>query len=507
MFNLTKGKSTKKLIVELLGSEWPLSSMKIYNRLKNNYSFSITYQAVYKAICELVEENVLQKEGKEYKINIEWINSIEALGRKLREHYTTKEHMPYLEVGCGSSIEKDGFEAGREAAQKALNEFKFYKKPCFALAFICLEYEGKFEEVLSGISSVIGNTQLIGCTGVGAFKDKKLQEGVVLTLIASKNFEASATIIEDIKIYSDNYKSAAEYLIQKNSIKDPSFGILLIPGLCESNDMSSPEYPIVRAFKKIIDGRFPIIGAQSSDNWRFKKTYQFYNGKAYSNAAILSLIKTKLKFGINGRSAYKSLNGKTYKIKVRNNSIVRMSDSNEASYESAIKTYENDTRIRHEELKQSLPLFIKEKISQNVLMPIGAVSEPVITCYPMQIVGEGIRFEYNFDNDTLIQIKKTTKELLVQNIHAAVKEAIEENGIKKPKLTIIFPCCIFDAILSKVGINEIESLNGQSFLGGSRVVGTYTYGEIGMFDGQIKSASGTVVCLVLGDEIEDRGIE
>src|SRR3989338_6249167 len=127
MFNLTKAKSTKRLIVDLLGSEWPLSSMKVYRRLKNNYGLGITYQAAYKAICELVEDNVLQKDGKEYKINIEWINSIEALGRELREHYITKDNMPKLEVGCGSSIEKDGFEACREAGQKALNELKFYK--------------------------------------------------------------------------------------------------------------------------------------------------------------------------------------------------------------------------------------------------------------------------------------------------------------------------------------------------------------------------------------------
>ncbi len=504
MFNLTKGNSTKKMAVDLLGSEWPLSSMKIYHRLKNNYGLSTTYQAAYKAINELVEENVLQKEGKEYKINIEWINSIEALGKKLREHYITQEHMPNLEIGCGSSIEKNGFEAGREAAQKALNEFKFYKDINLALSIISSDYEGKFEEVLKGINSVMGNVQLIGCTGVGAFKDGKLHEGIALTLIASKSFEVSITLIEDINTYSNDYKRAAEYLIQKNNMKDPSFGILFIPGLCESNDMSSPEYPIVRALKNVIRDNFPIIGAQSSDDWRFKKTYQFYDGKVYSDAIILSLVKTNLKFGINGRSAYQPINDKTYRIKVKNNSIVKISGRHdEPLYEPAINIYEKEIGIRHEEFKQVLPLFIKEKISQNVLMPIGAVNEPVITCYPIQLVGNGIRFEYNFDDNTLIQIKKTTKELLVQNVNVAVKEAIEENNIQKPKLILLFPCCIFDAILSKVDINEIESLKEQNILSSARIVGTYTYGEIGMFDKQLKSASGTVVCLVLSDEVKE----
>jgi chromosome condensin MukBEF complex kleisin-like MukF subunit len=151
---LTKGKSTKDKIIDLLSSEWPLSLKRIYGKLKKRYGINISYQATHKAINELVEEKVLQKVKKEYKLNIEWVNNLERFSKKIKDIYLKKERIPYIEVGCGSSIEKDAYEAGKEAAEKAINEIKFYKKYNLALAFISSDYEGKFDEVLKGVYSI-----------------------------------------------------------------------------------------------------------------------------------------------------------------------------------------------------------------------------------------------------------------------------------------------------------------------------------------------------------------
>lgn len=146
-------------------------------------------------------------------------------------------------------------------------------------------------------------------------------------------------------------------------------------------------------------------------------------------------------------------------------------------------------------------MFIKERISQNLLDPIADVNEPTKTSHPVKIINKGIRFEYNFNDNSIIHIKRTTNSLLVQTVNVVVNETIEVNSIKKPKLILIFPCCIFEAILSKANIKEIESLKKQDELVNSKIVGTYVYGEIGVFNGETKSASGTAVCLVIGDEL------
>ena len=112
MFIPTKDSSTKKLIIEILSSEPPLSLNIICNQLRKRYGINLTYQAVHKAIKELTDEGILQKEKKDYKLSIDWINEIEKYSKKLKESYLKKEKVPYIEVGCGSSVEEDGFNAG-----------------------------------------------------------------------------------------------------------------------------------------------------------------------------------------------------------------------------------------------------------------------------------------------------------------------------------------------------------------------------------------------------------
>ena len=105
--DLTKNKSTKRVIIDILSLEWPLSLNKIYSRLRGRYGAGITYQATHKAVKELTQEKILQKEKREYQLSIYWINNIENFGKKLKEDYLKKDQMSCIEVDCSSSIEKD----------------------------------------------------------------------------------------------------------------------------------------------------------------------------------------------------------------------------------------------------------------------------------------------------------------------------------------------------------------------------------------------------------------
>ena len=119
-FNIFPGKSTKSLIIGILSKNWPLSLKEIHSSIKRLEPKKLTYQAVFKAVNELVEEKVIIKNGKEYLINKEWINEIKTFGNFLEKSYqeNDKENKPKLEIGHGHSLLKDGFLAGKEAANK-----------------------------------------------------------------------------------------------------------------------------------------------------------------------------------------------------------------------------------------------------------------------------------------------------------------------------------------------------------------------------------------------------
>ncbi len=83
-------KSTKKSIVETLTTTWPLSLQKIYNEVRRKKS--VSYQAVHKAISELLQSEILVKTGREYALNKTWISSLKDYSARLdlSYHLTTK---------------------------------------------------------------------------------------------------------------------------------------------------------------------------------------------------------------------------------------------------------------------------------------------------------------------------------------------------------------------------------------------------------------------------------
>ncbi len=92
-----KENSVKDLIISILIDNWPLTLKKVYNQIKKKYSVSVTYQAVHKAITELKEKKIVEKNNREYKLNINWIKNIKDFSEKLEESY--KKERSCFETG------------------------------------------------------------------------------------------------------------------------------------------------------------------------------------------------------------------------------------------------------------------------------------------------------------------------------------------------------------------------------------------------------------------------
>ena len=82
--------STKESIIELLSYEWPMSMKKIYALLKKK-GFRITYQAIHKAVSQLVVEKKLNKTSDGYVLNLEWVKSLHDQTEIIRVNYFSKK--------------------------------------------------------------------------------------------------------------------------------------------------------------------------------------------------------------------------------------------------------------------------------------------------------------------------------------------------------------------------------------------------------------------------------
>ena len=79
---LGKPKTVKDAVVSVLSKEYPLSTRKLHNKVRNT-GLSVSYQGVYKAVNELVEEGIIIKTCRNYQLNEEWVRKIKDFGDNL----------------------------------------------------------------------------------------------------------------------------------------------------------------------------------------------------------------------------------------------------------------------------------------------------------------------------------------------------------------------------------------------------------------------------------------
>ena len=89
--------SLKRLILEILSGEWPLSVRKIHTKVIAKKT--ITYHAVYKTVNQMVKDDILKKQYTGYMIDIEWLESIDEMFRRTQEKHASNEpqYLPDLD--------------------------------------------------------------------------------------------------------------------------------------------------------------------------------------------------------------------------------------------------------------------------------------------------------------------------------------------------------------------------------------------------------------------------
>jgi hypothetical protein len=86
-FSLFGSKNTKGRILQALVKEWPLSMKKMFSSVRKDSEKSVTYQAVYKSVKELLSEGVLSKQEEGYLISPVWVEKSSQFISRLSEAY------------------------------------------------------------------------------------------------------------------------------------------------------------------------------------------------------------------------------------------------------------------------------------------------------------------------------------------------------------------------------------------------------------------------------------
>jgi hypothetical protein len=165
------------------------------------------------------------------------------------------------------------------------------------LVFLSPHYDP--HQFITEFTRQFDSTPVCGCTTAGELAPDGWDENSVVVLAFSRtDFSAVVRPILNLDSFrvEDGRRIGGELRHELLRVtpqvdRGNSFGLVLIDGLCRR------EEAVMSAIYASLDD-IPVVGGSAGDGLRFEKTWVFFEGNAYTNAALLILLNTSLPFRV-----------------------------------------------------------------------------------------------------------------------------------------------------------------------------------------------------------------
>lgn len=338
-------------------------------------------------------------------------------------------------------------EIERQIRQPQLKLIVFFASNVYDFTALTKEMKNTFPEA-----------ELIGCTTAGELSPKGFTEKSVVALgIAADHFFPVSTVIRKIHSTPMLYRKEVASTFKKAGLDSAAcgnngFGILLIDGL------QGAEEKVLSVVNSVIkDPEFQLIGGSAGDGLEFKKTFVCLNGEVYSDAAVVTFVKTNKKFYIHKED------------------IFRTTDRSMTVTKSNIRerrVYELDNRPAAQIYADCLGIPKKELAKFFTRNPIGRrIGNKVWTASPFQIMDDdSIQFYSQIFQGALVDI------LSPEDVIEKTKDTVKIIKEKIPNVkAIIAVNCILRTLQFK-DQNQCGMISTELAKLG-QVVGFSSYGE------------------------------
>jgi hypothetical protein len=371
-------------------------------------------------------------------------------------------------ASVGVSTKKDSFTAGEEAAKKALKKLGSSADVLLVLASSKFEHQ----KLLDGITSITKKTPMVGGTTAGEIATDKVRDNSVVIMALSSDEMKFATAIAK-NLGKDEIKAGKQLtasLLKKIPRKIAKTMIIVPDGLAGDGAK------LVKGCQSVAGKNFEIVGGALADGADFKKTFQYYNGKVYTNSCPGLMFGGSFVSSTGIRSGWESI-GNRIKVTKSTGNVLEELDGI-----PALDYYE---KCLGEKRAKKLPGIGLE-------YPIGMIDEVAMIkgkeMYfqlrsPLAIDKEKrtITFAASIPEGKEITLTSASRESVIEGSKVAANQAKEILEGVKPSFLIVFDCIGRKLVLNKRVQEEIDAI--QKVLGKDvPMIGFFTYGEIGPID-------------------------
>ncbi len=369
-------------------------------------------------------------------------------------------------IGIGFSQNTNTSQAAREAASRAklLTQRSDIN---LALVFNTIHYDPV--DVLTAVRETLDQAKIVGCTTAGIILPELVSmQGIAVMAVSSDEIQFGVGAVDDINTRElrDAGSHLAKVTIADFNQSRRQVFIAFIDGLHRNT------VPIIQGLQEILGTVFPIIGAGTSDDFRFQKTHQYCQDKFFTHGAAGLLIGGPVHLGLGTKHGLKPL-GKPRVIDRIDGHIIRTIDGKRASsiYEEYFGNEAKNLRLQqlsHLAVLYPLGIYIEEEKEYLIRNALDILKDGSIVCQGEVPQGSEVHI--------MIGSKDSCKQAAVD----AALEIRESLQGKRPKFIIIFECIARHRLLGHFAFKEIQMI--QEVLGDDiPLIGMYSFGEISPF--------------------------
>lgn len=393
----------------------------------------------------------------------------------------TKPTTRWVSVGHARDGSAGSEDAGRSAAAAALagREAK--------LAIVFCSDSHDLADLVRGVRSVAGETNLIGCTTAGEIsRDGAGDGGVVVTALGGEGFEIHTAAGRGGADRLRKAGAAAAAAVAELEEGRPNRALLLL-----SDGVAGNQQEMIRGVHEIVGSTVPLVGGCAGDGMKMERTFQIHGDDVISGGVVSAAIASDGPLGIGWSHGWERTGEPMLVTNSRGNHVIEIDD--QPALDEYLSRLGAPAEVGSDaqaftRWARTHPLGLGRR--PNGHEPVRCVSEAdfdgrSIIC-TAEVPAGGLAWFMAGDGDSVLR-----------STASACEHAIAGLGGSDPLGLLAFDCIGRRGVLGDERIaDEVERI--AACVGPAPFAGLYTYGEIARVKGVNALHSQTFVALAIG---------
>ncbi|MBD2440497.1 FIST signal transduction protein [Nostoc sp. FACHB-110] len=380
-------------------------------------------------------------------------------------------------VVVGHSNDPDSLSAITEVIEQCQNSLEG-KIPQAGILFAAIDFD--YALILQEIIRAFPGIELIGGTTDAEISSvlQFQQDSITLMLFSSSEIEIYAGLGQDL---SKNTILATQKAVEqaKSKIRNQASSQLC---LTVPESLTVDGVSIVEGLKLALGKNIPIFGGLTSDQWKFQKTYQFFQTEVLTDAVPILIFSGEFLFSQGVASGWHPLGEKSQVTKVERNVLY------EIDGKPALNFYHH--YLGGLPPSGEYPLAVFESLSEEFYMRAPSTYDEE---------NGSITFLGEIPKNAFVQIAQAGRNEILGAAKTAITNALKNYPGTKPDAALFFSCAARRQLLGTRTIEEYQ-IAQECLKMNIPGCGFYTHGEISPLNsgGETRLHHETFVTLLIG---------